>query len=107
MGMTLDVLKNMLKKPFTKDYPKKKTKVAKAFRGVIEVDRPKCIGCYLCQINCPTGAIVVNKKTKKAEVDMGLCILCSLCAEVCPVKCIHFRNEYEISVKDKKKLKGR
>jgi len=106
MGMTTIVLKNIIKKPFTIKYPKKKSKVSINYRGRISVDRKKCIGCYLCQINCPTGAIVVNKKTKKAEVDMALCILCSLCAEVCPVKCIHFANEYEFVVKDKKKLKG-
>ena len=107
MGITLDVLKNMLKKPFTGDFPKKKPDISEKFRGSIEVDRIACIGCYLCQVNCPTGAIVVDPKTKKAEVDMSLCILCSMCAEVCPVKCISFRNEYDISVKDKKKLKGK
>ncbi len=105
MGMTSEVLRNMLKKPFTLKYPKKKSKVSVNFRGKIHVDRKKCIGCYLCQINCPTGAIVVDKKSKKAEVDQGLCILCSMCAEVCPVKCIYFTNDYETAVKDREKLR--
>ena len=105
MGIITDVLKNMFKKPFTIDYPKKKSKISVNFRGKIHVDRKKCIGCYLCQMNCPTGAIVVNKKTKKAEVDMGLCILCSMCAEVCPVKCIYFTSDYENQVRSKNKLK--
>lgn len=105
MGMTAEVLKNMLKKPFTQDYPRKKSRVSVNFRGRISVDRKRCIGCSLCQINCPTGAIVVDPKTKKAGADMALCILCSLCAEVCPVKCIHFNNEYENAVEDKKRLK--
>jgi formate hydrogenlyase subunit 6/NADH:ubiquinone oxidoreductase subunit I len=104
MGMTSDVLKNLLKKPFTIDYPRKKSVVSKNFRGKIHVERKKCIGCFLCQVNCPTGAIVVNKKSKKAEVDEGLCILCSMCSEVCPVKCIHFTNEYETAVRRKREL---
>ena len=104
MGMTSDILKTLLKKPFTTGYPAKKSEVSKNFRGRIHVDRKKCIGCFLCQVNCPTGAIVVDKKSKKAEVDEGLCILCSMCAEVCPVKCIFFTNEYETAVRDKKKL---
>lgn len=105
MGMTTDVLRNIFKKPFTLDYPKKKTKVSVHFRGNIYVDKPTCIGCYLCQVNCPTGAIVVNKKTKKAEVDLGLCILCGLCNDVCPVKCIYFPSEFENAVTKRDRLK--
>ena len=105
MGMTTTVIKNMLKKPATIKYPKKKSEISKNYRGRIVVDRPKCIGCYLCQVNCPTGAIVVDPKDKKAYVDIGLCIFCSMCREVCPVKCIYFTNEYEKVSKDKEKLK--
>ena len=105
MGMIIDVILNMIKKPFTSRYPYEKTEVAKRYRGKLLIDRKKCIGCRLCEINCPTGAIVVNKKSKKAEVDAGLCIFCSLCAEVCPVKCITFSNKYENTVNNRKKLK--
>ncbi len=104
MGMTSDVIRNLLKKPFTIDYPKKKTKVSVHFRGNIYVDKKTCIGCFLCQVNCPTGAITVNKQ-KKAEVDFGKCILCGLCNDVCPVKCIYFPNEFENAVRSREKLK--
>ena len=104
MGMTSDVIRNLLKKPFTIDYPKKKTKVSVHFRGNIFVDQKTCVGCFLCQVNCPTGAITVNKE-KKAEVDFGKCILCGLCNDVCPVKCIYFPNEFENAVTDREKLK--
>ena len=103
MGMTSEVLKNFFKKPFTLDYPKKKSKISVNFRGKIFVDKKTCIGCKLCEVYCPTGAIVVKKK--KAVVDEALCIYCSVCKEVCPVKCIYFKNEYENAVRKKKDLK--
>ena len=105
MGMMIEVLKNMLLKPFTIAYPKKKSKVAVKYRGELIVDQEKCISCGMCERNCPTGAITLNKKTRKAESDAALCIFCSLCAEVCPVKCIHFTNKYENAVTDREMLK--
>ena len=98
------VLKNIFSRPFTTKYPKEKAKVSTQFRGVIHVDQKKCIACRLCETNCPTGAIVVDKEKKYAVVDRSLCILCGLCAEVCPVNVIWFSNDYETSDKKKKNL---
>ena len=101
-NMIVKVLKSLFSKPFTNNYPKKKSNVSINFRGSIHVDQKKCIGCKLCEINCPTSAIVVNEK-KIAVVNRDLCILCGLCAEVCPVNVIWFSNE-QTGVKSRKEL---
>jgi formate hydrogenlyase subunit 6/NADH:ubiquinone oxidoreductase subunit I len=104
VSMVLKVLRNLLSRPFTTKYPKKKAKVSVNFRGVIHIDQKKCIACKLCEVNCPTGAIVVDPKKKYSVVDRSRCILCGMCAEVCPVNVIWFSNEYENATGKKKAL---
>ncbi|MFH1394142.1 MAG: 4Fe-4S binding protein [Candidatus Micrarchaeota archaeon] len=105
VSMIIKVLKNLFAKPFTNEYPKKESKVSINFRGRIHVDQKKCISCRLCEMNCPTGAIVVDQASKYAIVDRSLCIYCGLCAEVCPVNVIWFSNSYENADTDKKLYK--
>lgn len=45
-----------------------------------------CIGCKICEKNCPTNAVTVNDFL--ATVDKDLCIACGICAEKCPKKII-------------------
>ncbi len=45
-----------------------------------------CIGCRLCEKNCPSGAIHVQNF--HAVIDYSLCTGCGTCAGVCPVKVI-------------------
>lgn len=45
-----------------------------------------CIGCAMCEKNCPTGAITLTNNI--AHIDQKLCIGCGVCAEKCPVKVI-------------------
>lgn len=45
-----------------------------------------CIGCKICEKNCPTGAIKVNGAI--AEIDYSLCTGCDMCVEKCPRKII-------------------
>jgi len=104
-SMIRKILANLFSKPFTTEYPKKKSKVSVNFRGVIHIDQKKCISCRLCEINCPTGAIVVDKQKGYSVVDRSKCILCGLCADVCPVNIIWFSNDYENAGDNKKAFK--
>lgn len=45
-----------------------------------------CIGCKICEKNCPTGAITVTDNC--AAIDNTKCINCGVCAEKCPKKII-------------------
>lgn len=105
VSMILKVIKNLFSKPFTTKYPKKKSNVSINFRGAIHIDQKNCIACKLCEINCPTGAIVVDPKKKYSVVDRNLCILCGLCADVCPVNVIWFSNDYETAQKKRMEFK--
>ncbi len=46
-----------------------------------------CIGCKICEKNCPAGAIKV--KNNLASIDYKKCINCGLCAVKCPKKIIN------------------
>lgn len=46
-----------------------------------------CIGCGICQKNCPSGAITVTDFN--ATIDQENCTHCGICAEKCPKKCIN------------------
>lgn len=48
--------------------------ISEADGGVKIVDERKCLGCKLCEIACPVGAITVNPEKHVA-------IKCNLCAE--------------------------
>ena len=45
-----------------------------------------CIGCGICQKNCPSEAITV--KDHLASIDYDKCTGCGVCREKCPVKII-------------------
>ena len=45
-----------------------------------------CIGCHICEKNCPEGAIVVENNV--ASIDQDKCIHCDTCVSKCPKKAI-------------------
>lgn len=75
-----------------------------------EEGRHKCIGCGICQMNCPNGTITLKtkmvempdgKKKRKLDkyiYDLGSCTFCMLCVTTCPQHALEFSNDFEQAV---------
>jgi heterodisulfide reductase subunit A len=65
---------------------------------VSRVDQELCIGCGLCQVVCPFGAIDLKEvagKGYRAESIAAVCKGCGVCAAACPqtaIDMLHFRE---------------
>jgi NADH-quinone oxidoreductase subunit I len=119
MGIGFEVLKNLMRKPFTKKYPKERVKPPPRYRGKLAIDKKKCIACGLCRMICPSGAVKLGIKIEKVKakgieykkithpihsIDMGKCVFCGLCVNICPKDVISFTREFELARKSRKKL---
>jgi len=87
--------------PITVKFPKEPSPAPEGFRGKIEYDREKCIGCGLCVRFCPSNCIHM-KENKKIRINLTECTFCATCEEVCPVKCIKLSNNYDMVTIDRK-----
>ena len=54
------------------------------------IDKDKCIGCGICEDECPVNAIQVDNE--KALVNEALCIGCGICVSNCPEETIHLER---------------
>lgn len=107
----------------TEQYPENRAtlKIADRFRAELTLKydsegRHKCIGCGICQMNCPNGTIQLTTKMvdlpdgKKKRMldkymyDLGSCTFCMLCVTTCPQDALEFTNDFEQAVFTRDKL---
>jgi len=83
----------------TRKYPFEPPLVTDEFRGKIEVDEKRCIGCGACALACPPNALEVKRDGAKLTLRyfIGRCIYCWRCVEVCPVNAIRGTREFELA----------
>lgn len=122
-SMLPQLLSQMFKKPWTNKFPAKyqpssttkflsdvgagKVEInppiptPEGFRGKIQYDKDKCIGCKLCIKVCPSGAIEYKEKEKKIKIYLARCVSCAQCNDICPVGCLSMSNEFLLADTDK------
>jgi len=106
--MIRQVLADSVKKPATMDYPKNKASMPDGFRGRLDFDAPKCVGCKLCMKDCPSSAIEIVKVGEKkfeARIDLAKCIYCGQCVDSCNKKALCATNLFELARLNRTQLK--
>ena len=106
--------KELVTPKITEQYPENRAtlQIADRFRSELTLiydseGRHKCIGCGICQMNCPNGTIQLTtkmvdlpdgKKKRKLDkymYDLGSCTFCMLCVTTCPQDALEFSNDFE------------
>lgn len=88
MDFTGTILKNLISKPVTTNYPFEPKEYPERTRGHVEINIEECIMCGMCQRNCPPGAILVDRATGVWKIQRFDCVQCGYCVECCPKKCL-------------------
>jgi ech hydrogenase subunit F len=81
--MLREILKNLVSKPATVNYPFVKPEPLPATRGALTWDMNMCDECQDCERVCPSMAIKVLPEEKKVEYQPFKCLFCFLCIDNC------------------------
>jgi len=61
--------------------------MARKPRGTLKLIEEKCVGCQLCEAECPVDAIAVDEGV--AKIDYDKCVVCGKCVKVCPTDALY------------------
>lgn len=78
---------------------------SRLFIGKPEIDHNKCNLCGICEGECPSGAVVIDKESKTAGINLDECIFCARCEDVCPNSAVRMTNEFELSKRTRQEFR--
>ncbi|MBI4234120.1 MAG: NADH-quinone oxidoreductase subunit I [Chloroflexi bacterium] len=105
----LVTLKNLVRPPFTIQYPEQRQAQHPRFRGEEFVwYEERCTGCASCAKYCPLGIIkIVTSPSENQlqegekyrvdvfDIEIARCMFCGLCVEACPYDALHMGSTFE------------
>lgn len=77
---------SLFKKPETTQYPFEEKTAPEGLKGCIENEINACIFCGICEKNCPSDALSVDKASSTWTINIFQCVQCGACVRVCPTK---------------------
>ena len=85
MNIFTMLLGNFTRRPITLPFPQRPPAPA-GYRGLVQFDPSRCIGCGSCAGVCTSSAIKFKgrRDTYQWSYDAGQCTFCGRCVEVCP-----------------------
>ena len=87
------IFKNVFRRPLTVRFPEQ-TSPPEGFRGLVQIDTERCIGCGICEHVCVDHAIKVVECSNFFEwqYDLGFCTFCERCAQFCPASALKMQR---------------
>lgn len=89
MNILQVLARNFKSGPVTLRFPERVTPPAD-FRGPVQFDPQRCVGCATCAYVCAPGAIRVTGSDGSFEwsYDPGQCTFCGRCVDFCPTQAL-------------------
>lgn len=112
MSIVREAYRSLFRKKATLGYPftdKEKVHLPDGFRGKMALKCEQCIGCTICEKDCPSSSIKMEGegKGKRPVFYLDSCMFCGQCQESCPTKAIYFTKDFENASLSRKTMEVR
>ena len=105
MSFLTKIVSNLFKPTRTLAYPFAPAETPESYRGKVEVDAARCVGCSTCAQVCVSNAIRLTEEENGVEVAIwhAKCTFCGLCTYYCPTDAMTMSNDWELSHRNEHK----